>query len=235
MSSFDAEFFTSEFAKENLMGPNALRIIDELVGNCRFPKGIRILDLGCGKGLTSMYLAEKFDATVFAVDLWVGATENHERFKSFSLEDRIIPIHAEAHDLPFADEYFDVVTSVGAYDFFACEEEYLSKHLKPIVKKSGKIFIGMAGLQNEFTDGVPEELKPFWQEGINFHTCAWWRELWSRESEVVIDACVELKCLREAWADWLTCDNFYAKRDIGMMAAEAGKYFSLVGIEATRL
>jgi cyclopropane fatty-acyl-phospholipid synthase-like methyltransferase len=234
MSSFEYKPFAKDFNKINMMGPNALRIIDELVGNCSFEKGIRILDLGCGTGLTSMYLAEKFDATVFATDLWIGATENYERFKSFSLEDRIIPIHADAHDLPFADEYFDVVVSIGAYDFFGCNEEYLSKHLKPIVKTGGKIIIGMSGLQHEFTDGVPDELKPYWLPEINFHTCDWWKELWSPESEIVIDECFELKCIREAWADWLTCDNPYAKRDIAMMAAEGGNYFSLLGIKATK-
>jgi hypothetical protein len=41
--------------------------------------------------------------------------------------------------------------------------------------------------------------------------------------------------LEEAWQDWLSCDNDYARRDIGMMEAEGGNYFNLVSIVATKL
>jgi hypothetical protein len=76
-----------DFIKENLMGPNSLRILDELVKNEKFAQGMRILDLGCGKGLTSIYLARKFEPiTVFATDLWIEASENYARFKSVGLE-----------------------------------------------------------------------------------------------------------------------------------------------------
>ncbi len=235
MFSLDNEFYTSEFAKQNMMGPNALRIVEELMEGERVEKGARILDLGCGTGLTSMFLAKKYDATVFAVDLWIGATENYERFRAFALDDRIIPLHAEAHELPFANEYFDIAVSVDSYHYFGCDEEYLPKYLDPLLKKSGKLIVGVPGLKKEFTTGVPPELVPYWQEDMNsFHSCVWWKDLWSRDEAVTVDECTELRCTREAWADWLASGNPYAIDDIDMMAAEGGKYFSLVGIKATR-
>jgi len=235
MHSFDPDFYTSEFAQNNMMGPNSLRIIDELLDNYKFEKGIRILDLGCGRGLTSIFLAQKYNVTVFAVDLWIEATENYERFKSISLEEKIIPIHADAHELPFANEYFDAVVSIDSYHYYGCEPDYLSKHLIPLVKISGKIFIGIPGLQKEFSNGIPEELVPFWENDMNFHSCGWWINLWANESAVKIDECHEMKCMKEAWADWLMCKNEYAERDIEMMKAEGGKYFNLVGIKATKI
>ena len=58
-----------EFLNENMMGPNAWLIAEELTANLHLKRGMRVLDLGCGRGLTSVFLAEKFGVQVFAVDL----------------------------------------------------------------------------------------------------------------------------------------------------------------------
>ncbi|MGG4184365.1 methyltransferase domain-containing protein [Paenibacillus jamilae] len=97
-------------------------MLEELSKNLTLQKGMRVLDLGCGTGLTSIYLAQKFDITVFAVDLWISATENYRRFREFGLESQIIPIHADACHLPFAEQYFDAVISVDAYQYFGANE-----------------------------------------------------------------------------------------------------------------
>ena len=36
---------------------------------------MKILDLGCGKGLTSIFLAKEFGVQVYATDLWITAAE----------------------------------------------------------------------------------------------------------------------------------------------------------------
>ncbi len=110
--------FDDEFVMSNLMGPNAIRLLEEMTRSLDLKKGMKVLDLGCGKGLTSIYLARKFEVTVYATDLWISATENYQRFKDQGLDDLIIPIHAEAHDLPYADEFFDVIISVDSYHYF---------------------------------------------------------------------------------------------------------------------
>ncbi|MGB9939172.1 hypothetical protein [Methanosarcina sp.] len=67
---------------------------------------------------------------------------------------------------------------------------------------------------------------------MNFHSCDWWYKPWKTSDSVRIQECKELNCFEEAWQDWLSCDNDYARRDIGMMEAEAGNYFNLVSIVA---
>jgi cyclopropane fatty-acyl-phospholipid synthase-like methyltransferase len=225
------------FVKENMMGPNALKILEELSESICLEEGMRVLDLGCGKGLTSIFLAKEFGVTVFATDLWISATENYERIKSMGLEDKIIPIHAEAHDLPFANEFFDVAISVDAYHYFGVEADYLTKHFAPLVKKGGEIAVAVPGLKQEFTNGVPAELLPHWFDDmtLTLHSCDWWNNLWKTSDLVRIKEYKELNCLEEAWQDWLSCDNDYARRDIEMMKAEGGNYFNLVSIIATKL
>lgn len=50
-----------------------------------------------------------------------------------------------------------------------------------------------------------------------------------------IKTCNEMKCMKDAWQDWLSCDNEFARNDIDMMKADDGKYFNLVAITAIRL
>lgn len=141
--------YDTVFVKENMMGPNSMKIIEEVAESLTLEKGMRVLDLGFGKGLTSIFLAEEYGVTVFATDLWISATENYERIKSMDLEDKIIPMHAEAHDLPFAEEYFDVAISIDAYHYFGVEENYLTKHLALLVKKGGQIAVTVPGVEKE--------------------------------------------------------------------------------------
>jgi len=228
--------YDMDFLRENMMGPNSMRIIDELSRSIELQKGMKVLDLGCGKGLTSIFLAKEFGATVFAVDLWIGATENYQRFKALGLQDHIIPIHAEAHDLPFAEEFFDAAVSVDAYQYFGADKDYLTKHLAPLVKRGGEIAVAVPGVKREeFASEVPEELLPYWVEDMNFHSSNWWRDLWALSDLVSIKECREMSCHDLAWKEWLTCDNDYARKDIKMMKDEGGKYFNLTLIRAARL
>ena len=236
MSLPKSESYDPDFLKANMMGPNAMKILEELAGSLELHEGMRVLDLGCGRGLTSVFLAKEFGVTVFATDLWIAATENHERFRQMGLDGRIVPIHAEAHELPYADEFFDAAVSIDAYHYFGIEDDYLDKHLAPLVKKGGQVAIAVPGLKYEFGDEIPEEMKPFWVEEVKttIHSLKWWSDLWSRSNAIEVRKCEEMACCAEAWRDWLGCDNEYARHDIKMMEAEGGRYFNLVGIVAVK-
>jgi len=123
---------------------------------------------------------------------------------------------------------------VDAYHYFGVEEDYLDRHLAPLVKAGGEIAVAVPGLKEEFSGPVPAELLPYWEENMNLHSCQWWQELWRRSDSVRIKECKELVCHDEAWRDWLGCDNEYARRDIKMMEAEGGNYFNLVSIIGIR-
>ena len=60
----------------NQMGPNALWLLESLTEVMSFEPGMKVLDLGCGKAMTSIFLAKEFGVDVWATDLWIPAAEN---------------------------------------------------------------------------------------------------------------------------------------------------------------
>ena len=49
-----------------MMGPNSIKILEEMSESLSLKPGMRVLDLGCNKGLTSIFLAKEFGVQVVA-------------------------------------------------------------------------------------------------------------------------------------------------------------------------
>ena len=210
-----SEQYDKQFLLENMMGPNALKILEELTEGIKLTSDMKILDLGCGKGLTSIF----------------------ERFKKLGLEDRIIPIHANALDLPYAENYFDAVISVDSYHYFGNTPEFMDTKLAPYIKPNGIIALAFPGFKKDYHNNLPSELLISWgaEDLDTFHSCKWWHELLSQSQTINIESISELKCMEEAWQDWLECDEEHAINDRASMNAGAGKYMNLIAIKAKKL
>ncbi len=223
-----------EFLKATMMGPNAMRVAEELASYLNVNENMRILDLGCGSGLSTLLLTQKYGATVFAADLWISPTENYERFKSIGIDDKAVPISVDAtKGLPFANGYFDLLFTVDAYHYFGDTPEMLPS-LIPFVKKGGYIAVAIPGLKYEFGKNVPAELQPFWNGEMErtLHSLDWWKDLWKRAEGIEMVDSREMACCRQSWEEWLTAYHPIVAEDIKMMAAEGGKYFNLVQLIA---
>ncbi len=235
---FMANDKNADFLKATMMGPNAMRVAEELASCLHINENMRILDLGCGCGLSTLLLTRKYGATVFAADLWISPTENYERFKSIGIDDKAVPIFVDAtKGLPFANEYFDLLFTVDAYHYFGDTPEMLPS-LIPFVKKGGYIAVAIPGLQYEFGKNVPEDMQPFWNSEMErtLHSLDWWKDLWKdlwkRDEGIELVDSREMACCRQAWQEWLTGYHPVVAEDIKMMEAEGGKYFNFIQLIA---
>src|SRR4051795_7678939 len=93
-------------------GANVLWLTEWLAGAMDLRPGMRVLDLGCGRAASSIFLAREFGVQVFATDLWISASENLLRIADAGLQDRVFPVHSDARALPYAGEFFDAVISL---------------------------------------------------------------------------------------------------------------------------
>lgn len=119
-----------------IMGPNPIKLEEELLTDHNIPEKAIVCDLGSGQGLTSVFLAKEYGFTVYAADLWSEPEENRKFFSEMGLSDtQIIPVKADATELPFEKEFFDAVISTDSYNYFGRDESYLDEKLLPFVKK----------------------------------------------------------------------------------------------------
>ena len=222
--------------KPYMMGPNVLEIARELTAGLDLRPGMRVLDLGCGQGLSSLYLAEEYGALVFAADLWTPAGENFARFTEWGVGDQVVPLHVDAADPPFAEGYFDAVVSVDAYHYFGRAPGFFEGRILPLVKPDGVIALGIPGLREDTRASRTQLLRYWGPEGVDtIRTAAWWEALLAPAAQMAELKLWELSCFDQAWADWLDCtENPYAAGDRRAFAAGAGKIMNLIGITARR-
>jgi len=208
------EKYDASWISENWMGPNPLWLLEELCQHLELKPGMKVLDMGCGKGLTSVFLAKEYGVTVFANDLWISATENLRRFEQAGVADKVFPIHAEAHALPYANSFFDAAVSIDSYHYYGADEMYFPCTFSRLVKPGGQFGIVIPGLVREFENGYPETMKKYWcgalseaypeeiGELFSFHSKDWWRHLWEKTEIANITACYDMENPKEVWMPW---------------------------------
>jgi ubiquinone/menaquinone biosynthesis C-methylase UbiE len=231
--------YDPEWVLKGWMGPNVLWLTEFLCEKMELKPGMRALDMGCGKALSSVFLAKEYGVQVWANDLWISATENWQRIKEVGMVNQIYPIYAEAHALPYADEFFDAIVSLDAYQYFGTDDLYLN-YIQKFLKPGGQIGIVVAGLAQDIKGKVPEHLmRPhkdrgtFWvDECWCFHTAAWWHNHWVRTSLIEVEVA---DVMPDGWKHWLQYENacdeagtLIFASEAETLAADAGRYLALV-------
>lgn len=100
-----------------------------------------ILDVGCGIGGSTLYLAEKFNATATGITLSpVQATRAKERSESANLSQRTNFLVADALNMPFADESYDLVWSLESGEHMPNKQKFLQECHR-VLKPGGTIIM----------------------------------------------------------------------------------------------
>lgn len=233
MKYIRSERYDTPELQAKIMGPNPVKLEEELLQNHQIPQGAVVCDLGSGQGLTSVFLARECGFTVYAADLWSEPAENQAFFDSLGIPaGQIIPVKADATALPFARDFFDAVVSTDSYNYFGRDPAYLDDKLLPFVKPGGLIYIAIPGMKRDCHDALPEVLLRSWTpEQLEYmHDVAYWRRMVEQCRGAEIISVAEMESNEEVWADWLKQENEYAIGDRKAMEAGGGKYLNFIAI-----
>ena len=113
----------------------------KLIELTKISKNKRILDVGCGVGRTTCFIAKKYNCKVIGIDTSVALIKlAKERAKREKLEKVVEFRVADAYKIPFKKEFFDVVISENVLSFLQDKKKALKEFVR--VTKNG----GYAGI-----------------------------------------------------------------------------------------
>ncbi len=172
----------------NAMGSHCLWLQESLSQVMALAPDMRVLDMGCGKAISSIFLAKEFGVRVWAADLWNDPTDNWQRVEAAGAGDHVFPIRADAADMPFPSGFFDAMVSVNSLFFNVDGPEFLRDRLVRLVKPGGTIGVIVPGFHRAYEEGVPEALRPYWSEQLDkWHTLDWWRRCFVQTGDVELE------------------------------------------------
>lgn len=230
-SRYDAEWLLSLD-----MGPNPLWMLEELLEHLVLDAGSRVLDLGCGRGATSVFLAKEFGVTVDAVDLWVPADEIAATLDAAGVASTVTASNADVRDLPFDDDVFDAIISIDAWEYFGTDDRLLPSLLR-VLRPGGTIAMATPAMHQDARDlgHIPDHIKSVvgW-EALTWHTPHWWQQQWEL-TDLVTD--VRARTAATGWQDWLRWSQASAgDRDddqvVQMLQADGGDLLTFALLSA---
>jgi ubiquinone/menaquinone biosynthesis C-methylase UbiE len=119
---------------------------------------LRIADIGCGTGASTLCLARQLNAEIMAVDFLDEFLEVlKKRAKDAGLSEKISTIPCSMEKLPFKDEEFDIIWSEGAIYNIGFEKGI--KSWKRHLKSAGLLVVSEI---TWITGSRPSELQDYW-------------------------------------------------------------------------
>jgi ubiquinone/menaquinone biosynthesis C-methylase UbiE len=143
-----------------VLHPGGYQSTNELCSTFEIKKDTHVLDVACGTGTTSLYLADKYDCRVTGFDI----SDDLINIANKSLEEndrngRIKFEVANAFEIPYPDNTFDVVIS-QAFFILIDEKEKALKEIARVLKPGGYLgSLELAWFRNPTKEAYEELLE----------------------------------------------------------------------------
>ena len=204
------------YGRGDQMSPGALFLAARMARSLEVRPGDVVLDVGCGLGESSIFLARHCSVRVVAVDLGISASTLSEKFSERKWGANVTALNLDITEpLPFAECHFDAVFCMTSMHYFGGTTAFL-KHILQYLKRGGRFCVGNTCFDREIpADQVPDIYRTTppggildgWQsECSRYHSPAWWQRLFADSGIVNVIECLELEDGPAMWEDKLAYD-----------------------------
>lgn len=121
-----------------------LKATQELIELCHIDKDKYVLDVGCGVGVTPCHIAKKYGCRIVGIDVSEKMiTMAKERAKKGNVKSNVEFRVADAQNLPFEDDLFDIVIGESVIAFLEDKQKGLNECMR-VAKPSGYVGVNEA-------------------------------------------------------------------------------------------
>lgn len=160
------------------MAPGGLLLANLMAEQLSLKSGERVLDLGCGRGQSSIFLASQYGANVVSLDLWTTAEERKLSTIEAGVGSCVTLLQGDiGRGLPADFEKFDAIFCLQSFHCFGAKASML-RYLASLLKAGGRICFAQGCFKQE-----PREWPALFLETDgwnvqygNYHCADWWRE-----------------------------------------------------------
>ena len=145
----------------NRQGPGGVAEVEKMLNLASVDRNapLKIADIGCGTGASTLILADLLKAQIVAVDFLQDFLEELEiRANKMGVSDKITTLSCSMENLPFRNEEFDIIWSEGAIYNIGFEKGVTDWHR--FLKPDGLIVVSEI---TWITSSRPVELQEYWE------------------------------------------------------------------------
>jgi arsenite methyltransferase len=129
--------FMAHFVGLSILHPGGYNTTDRLTKLCDTNSSTKVLDIGCGKGTSSIYLAQSIGCKVVGIDNSERRIEEAKAIAKKKKVDHLVEfILGDVHKLPFDDKSFDVAITQASLFYF--DKNKVLKECLRILKDNGR-------------------------------------------------------------------------------------------------
>jgi len=153
-----------------------LRIREELIKLVQPKEGDKVLDVGTGGGLLAIGFAKAKNVKATGIDLWIpggGGTSLKTARKNAEIEgvaDRVEFKRADARDIPYPDNCFDIVVSSFVLHMIYKDRDKAFKEMIRVLKPKGKFAViePPGGYKWRVDENLKRKLEKFGLKNVKF-------------------------------------------------------------------
>ena len=156
---------------DNTLHPGGLKLTERLAEVTLFKPGLKILEIGCGRGITAIFLARNYGCSVTGIDTSPALISSaRDRAECEGMVGKTSFVIADAQELPILSHSFDVVVCECSLSLIPDKERAVNE-IRRVLKSGGKLTI--TDLINRVDEGESEFARtaPSPENSIAFFPC----------------------------------------------------------------
>jgi SAM-dependent methyltransferase len=191
------------YDRGRMMAPGGLYLAQQMSHALGLQPGQRVLDLGCGRGQSSAFLAARHDVDVVSVDAWIDVGLRRHEARRWGVEHRITSLQADfRRGLPAGIGAFDHIFCMQAFHCFGAAA-WAPSYVASLLRPGGQLCLAQTCFDREVAPLPPvfRDTDGWRSDYGSYHSPSWWRRHLESRGELEVTHCEELPDGDVLWED----------------------------------